>query len=101
MDDFAEELSTRPTKEKGTLWTLYFYGSSNSKSWGARVVLEGPGDILIEQALKFDFKALNNQEEYEAIIVRLNLAIDLDVKQQLCKSDSQLVVSQLKDEFEV
>jgi len=64
-------------------------------------VLEGSGDILIEQALKFEFKTSNNQVEYEAIIAGLNLAIDLEVKKLLCKSDSQLVIGQLKEEFEV
>jgi len=59
--------------------------------------IKGPCDILIEQALTFDFKYSNNQAEYEAIIAGLNLAIDLDVKQLLCKRDTQLVVGQLKD----
>jgi len=35
---------------------------------------ENPGDILIEQSLRFEFKASNNQEEYEALIAGMNLA---------------------------
>jgi len=65
------------------------------------VVLEGPGDVLLEQALKFEFKTSNNQAEYEAIIVGLNLTLDLEVKSFFCKSDSQLVIDQLKGEFKV
>jgi len=64
-------------------------------------VLEGPSDIVIEQALKFEFKTSNNQAECEAIIAGLNLAIDLEVKKLLCKSELQLVVGQLKEEFKV
>ena len=52
-------------------------GSSNKTVCGAGVVLEGPGDLLIEQALQFSFKATNNQAEYEAILASLNLANDL------------------------
>jgi len=65
------------------------------------VVLEGPGDVLIEQGLKFEFKTSNNQAEYEVIIAGLNLALDLEVKKLICRSDSQVVVDQLKDEFKV
>jgi len=65
------------------------------------VVLEGPSGVLIEQTLKFEFKTSNNQAKYEAIIADLNLALDLEVKKLICKSDSQLVVSQLKEKFEV
>jgi len=60
------------------------------------VVVEGPDDILLEQTLKFEFKTSNNQAEYEVIIASLNLALDLKIKRLICKSDSQLVVGQLK-----
>ena len=43
--------------------------SSNQQGSGANVVLEGPNSFLIEQALKFVFKASNNQAEYEALKV--------------------------------
>jgi len=58
---------------------------------GAGVVLEGPGDVLFEQALKFKFKTSNNKVEYQAIIASLNLALDLEVTKLICRSDSQLV----------
>jgi len=64
-------------------------------------MLEGPGNILLEQALKFDFKTSNNQVEYEDIIAGLNLVLDMEAKQLVCRSDSQLVVGKLKGEFEV
>jgi len=76
-------------------------GSSNKTACGAGVVLEGPGDLLIEQALHFAFKATNNQAEYEAILAGLNLAHDLGAREVIYKSDSQLVVGQIKGDFEV
>ena len=82
-------------------WILYVDGSSNSRSCGAGVVLEGPDEIIIEHALKFEVKTSNNQAEYEAIIVGLHLAIELEVTKLICKSDSRLVVGQLKEEYEV
>ena len=51
--DFIAELSPKPTENEDSQWTLHVDGSSNSRSCGAGVVLEGPGDILLEQALEF------------------------------------------------
>jgi len=55
-------------------------GSSNLKGSGARIGLEGYEDLLIEQSLKFDFKASNNQAEYEALIAVMTLAQEMGVK---------------------
>ena len=40
-------------------------------------MLEGPDSILIEQALRFAFKASNNQAEYEALIAGMLLAKEM------------------------
>ena len=88
LADFAAKLTPYPTKEGESRWTLYVDGSSNNRSCRARVVLEGPGEIVIEQAMKFEFKTSNNQAEYEAIIVGLHLAIELEITTLVFKSDS-------------
>jgi len=99
LADFSAELTPQPDTPIG--WVLFMDNSSNKTSCGVGVVLEGPGDLLVEQALQFAFKATNNQAEYEAILVGLNLAHDLGAREVVCKSDSQLVVGQIKGEFEV
>jgi ribonuclease HI len=38
------------------------------------VVLEGPDGVMIEQSLRFAFRASNNQAEYEALIAGMKLA---------------------------
>jgi len=63
--------------------------------------LEGPNDILIEKSLDFAFKTSNNQAEYEAILVGLSLAHEVDIKTLTCKTDSKLTVSHLNDEFQI
>ena len=50
--------------------------------------MEGSGNQMIEQTLQFAFKATNNQVEYEAILVSLNLIHDLATRDVVCKSDS-------------
>lgn len=42
-------------------WILSMDDTSDVKGSGARIVLEGPSDIVIEQKLKFEFTASNNQ----------------------------------------
>ena len=59
--------------------------------------LEG---IDIEYALRFGFQASNNEAEYEAVIVGLNLAHSMEVDQLEVCSDSQLVVRQIEDTYE-
>ena len=59
--------------------------------------LEG---IDIEYALKFGFRASNNEAEYEVIIAGLNLAHSMEVDQLEVCSDSQLVIKQIEDIYE-
>ena len=73
--------------------TLYVDGSSNRKGSGARVILEGPNDMTFECSLKFNFQAINNQAEYEALMVDLRLAKEVEAKTLSIRSDSQLIIT--------
>ena len=44
-------------------WTFYFDGVSNVKGSGAGIILEGHDNITLEQALKLNLRASNNQVE--------------------------------------
>jgi len=101
LADFAAELTPSSSRIAHSSWILYVDDSSNKRSCGAEVVLEGPGEIVIEQALKFEFKTSNNQAEYKAIIAGLRLAQELEIAKLICKSDYRLVIGQLNDEYEV
>ena len=68
LADFVVEFTSLIQNIAPFVWLLSVDGSSNLKGSGAGIVLEGPGDILIEQSLRFEFKASNNQAEYEALI---------------------------------
>ena len=54
-------------------WALYIDGSSNSEGSGAGLLLEDPHGDAYLYALRFDFPASNNETEYEAVIVGLQL----------------------------
>ena len=89
--DFVAELSPGrgPQEvELGSQWMLSVDGSSNQQRSGDGIILEGPNGVLIEQALRFAFKASNNQAEYEALIVGMLLAKEMGAQSLLAKSDS-------------
>ena len=51
-------------------------------------------------ALKFIFKAFNNEAEYEALMLSFKLAREMKVEFLEIYSDSQLVVCQVIDEYQ-
>ena len=106
LADFVMEFTptelAQTTHEKDDLpiWKLSVDGASNAQGSGAGLILTSPEGIDIEYALRFGFHASNNEAEYEAIIVGLNLAHSLEVDQLEVYSDSQLVVRQIEDTYE-
>ena len=62
--------------------------------------MEGPNGLLIEQALRFAFKANNNQSEYTTLIFGMLLAKEMGAQSLLAKSDSLLVIGQVTGEYQ-
>ncbi|KAI5328097.1 hypothetical protein L3X38_027493 [Prunus dulcis] len=81
------------------LWTLFVDGSSNAQGCGAGLVLVSPDKVALEYALRFNFQASNNEDEYEALLAGLRLAKEMDAKQIQIFSDSQLVVHHVNQDF--
>jgi len=100
--DFVVELFSAATHQEGASfrWVLYIDGSSNQQGSGVGVILEGPNGLLIVQALRFAFKATNNQAEFEALIAGMLLAKEMGAKGLRAKSDSLLVTGQVTGEYQ-
>jgi len=100
--DFVVERSSETVQSAGDdfRWVLSVDGSSNQLGSGAGVILEGPNGVLIEQSVRFAFKASNNQAEYEALIVGILLAKEMGAKVLMAKSDSLLVTGQVTGKFQ-
>ncbi|XP_077222096.1 uncharacterized protein LOC143855935 [Tasmannia lanceolata] len=81
-------------------WTLHVDGSAGQTGRGAGVVLHGPEGFMLEYALRLDFKASNNEAEYEAFLAGLSLAMELGAGKLKVYSDSQLVVNQVNGIYE-
>ncbi|XP_074271141.1 uncharacterized protein LOC141595069 [Silene latifolia] len=111
LADFVSDFcpATRGEAEKGMLtivgnydsgiWTLYIDGASNARGAGVGLVLRSPKGDMIVQAIRCEFKATNNEPEYEALILGMQMALGLKVRNLRVFSDSLLVVNHINNEY--
>ncbi|KAL0434767.1 UNVERIFIED_CONTAM: hypothetical protein Sradi_0184600 [Sesamum radiatum] len=81
-------------------WLLHVDGSSTAQESGAGIVLTTPQGDDMEFAVNFEFKASNNEVEYEALVLGMRIAQDAGASHLLAYFDSQLVVRQVNGEYE-
>nr|KYP59710.1 Retrovirus-related Pol polyprotein from transposon 17.6 [Cajanus cajan] len=102
LADFLVELT--PSAEEDSFeeskWILSVDGASNLGGSGVGIVLEDLGCILLEQSLRFEFRASNNQAEYEALLAGIALAKEMGATSLSARSDSQLVTGQVAGTFQ-
>ncbi|KAK0596905.1 hypothetical protein LWI29_020009 [Acer saccharum] len=109
MSDFVAEF-TEPDVEVRMMiegekvnnfqWKLHVDGSSNTHGSGAGIVITTPEGNAVECAMRFDFKATNNQADYEALLAGLRVCIALGADELEIFSDSQVVVNQVLDKYQ-
>lgn len=99
--DFVAEM-TFPTEENGEgVWTIFVDESSNSKGSGAGVIIENNKGIVIEVSLGLSFAMTNNTAEFEAFLAGIRITKDMGAKRIKICTDSQLMASQVTDEYQV
>lgn len=89
-----------PTTGPGD-WSLFVDRASNEDGSGAGLLLISPEGLEFTYALRFDFRATNNEAEYEAVITGLELARKMKAQRVKVYSDSQIVVNQINGHYEV
>jgi ribonuclease HI len=104
LADFIAEF-THPWEEEGEpeqleIWTVNIDGSSTKEMGGAGIILVSPEKDKFEYAIQLRFRTTNNEAEYEALLAELKLSKKMGVKNLTVKSDSQLVIGQIKGEYE-
>ncbi|KAI5350552.1 hypothetical protein L3X38_003443 [Prunus dulcis] len=65
---------------------------------GAGIVLTSPDDTEVEYALRFQFKAINNEAKYKALLAGLRLAPNLKANSH---SNSIFIVNMINNTYEV
>ena len=77
MNEENRELKTMQGKRVSKTWSIYVDGSSNLKGSRLGFVLTFPYKDVVERAIPCGFKETNNEVEYEALIARLKLVIEI------------------------
>ena len=73
-------------------WEVHVDGSSNQKGSGVGLVLMSPEKVVIEKSLRLDFSAMNNEDEYEALLEGMVMVRRMGRKFIKLFSNSRLVV---------
>ncbi|XP_074377651.1 uncharacterized protein LOC141719167 [Apium graveolens] len=76
-------------------WILHVDEVVNNGGEGACIVLMSPEGHHLISAIHFKFYAMNNDTEYVALINGLKISLEMEVRNLIAKSDSELVVNQL------
>ncbi|XP_070005500.1 uncharacterized protein [Nicotiana sylvestris] len=110
VDDEYEPLSTYIQDEEvnsvelipedTNVWKMFFDGAVNAKGVGIGAILISPTSQHYPTTARLRFFCMNNTAEYEACIMGINMAVDLDVGELLILGDSDLIIRQAQGEWE-
>ncbi|XP_071909725.1 uncharacterized protein [Coffea arabica] len=109
LTDFLAEGASLSVAEPSSLpkevrleesWVLFVDGVSSKEGSGAGLLLTSPTGEELTYALRFDFPASNNEAEYEALLTGLRIAHQMGIAAIKVRNDSQLVVHQVRGEYE-
>ena len=64
------------------------------------LVLMSPEKITTEKSLRLSFSTMNNEAEYEALLMRMVMVLKMGGKTVKVYSDSKLVVGQVRGDLE-
>ena len=81
-------------------WILNVDKASRQMGAGVGLQLKAPTGERVEQSIRLDFPASNNETRYETILAGIDLAQSVSSEKILIRSDSQLVVGQVNGEYE-
>ena len=101
MADFIAEFTTPEDANcQEDLWTINTDGSSTQQGGGVGIVITSPENDVLEYGVQLKFSTTNNEAEYEALLAGLRIARALGAEKVVLKSDSQLVIGQVRGDFE-
>ncbi|KAL0445369.1 UNVERIFIED_CONTAM: hypothetical protein Slati_2259600 [Sesamum latifolium] len=102
LADFISEMAEKSIKDasQDQRWLLHVDGSSTTQGSGADIVITTPQGEDLEFAIKFGFKASNNEAEHEAMVIGMRMAHEAGARHLLAYSDSQLMVKQVEGTYQ-
>ncbi|XP_075096509.1 uncharacterized protein LOC142174587 [Nicotiana tabacum] len=99
MPDVEKE-TARTSPKTHNLWVLYTDDASNVLGSGLGLMLEVSIGNVIRQSIRCP-DMTNNEDEYEAVIAGLELALKYGAKRVILQCDSQLVINQVTGNFQI
>lgn len=76
-------------------WKLYFDGSNISKGASAGILITSPEGIPTKCAFTLERSYMNNHAEYEALLLGLELLMEMGARVIEIMGDSQLIINQV------
>ena len=100
LANFVAEFSLR---DKGEMvchvecrpWRVFVDGASSTIGAGVRIVIITPKGIRLEHYFRLEFRATNNEAEYETLLAGLRTVLGIGARDVEVNSNSRLVVSQV------
>ena len=97
-DDFQDEDITTMTSLSG--WHMYFDGAANHSGYEIGILLISPHDDHIHRSVRLGFfdqhPTTNNIVKYEACILGLETAVELEIRQMKVFGDYNMVLRQIQ-----
>ncbi|XP_070039435.1 uncharacterized protein [Nicotiana tomentosiformis] len=78
---------------------MFSDGAANFKGVGIRAILVSESGQHYPASAKIRFPCTNNMVEYEACILGIRMAIDMDIKELLVIGDSNMLIHQVQGEW--
>jgi ribonuclease HI len=79
---------------------MFFDGACSKESVGEGVVFVSPSKETIHLSFKLDFKLTNNIAKYEALVLVLNTAKDMNIQGLKVFGDVDMIIQQIKNTFQ-
>ena len=82
-------------------WKMYFDRATNQNGSGIGVLLISPKGAHIPFSGRLNFPATNNATEYEACIMKLQVALSLEVEELEVYGDSALIICWIQNRWKI
>ena len=80
-------------------WKFYFDGSQAKQGAGVGIVFESLYGVKTQLAFIVEKVCSNNQVEYEALVLGLELLLQMGIRNVEIFCDSQLIINQVKGQY--
>ena len=82
-------------------WMMFFDGAACREGAGASVVFVSPQRQILLYSFSLSELCSNNVAEYQALIIGLQMAIEMGISQLEIFGDSKLVINKILEQFDV